>query len=276
VPLLPTLMTGVLPVTRWAGPALAETVLAGVGTGATVLTAALREPSDPMPLAPATTVSFPAGTVSGCKVGVPYGAQARWLLVPARVAGGGVAVVIVDPAADGVTLVRTHSSAGDPEYTLRLADAPVSAALGGGAVSDVYQLAIAGACCLADGAVAGALALTTAHIGTRRQFGRPLATFQAAAQHIANVYIVARTLHLATLSACWRLAEGLDAEADLAVAAYWLAEHTPAAMRACHHLHGGTGMDASYPLSRYSAVIRDLARFTGGAGYRLERLGAGW
>jgi 3-oxo-4-pregnene-20-carboxyl-CoA dehydrogenase alpha subunit len=133
---------------------------------------------------------------------------------------------------------------------------------------------VAAACCVADGALAAALALTTEHLRTRQQFGRPLATFQAAAQHIADVYVDARTLHLASLSACWRLAAGLDAGPDLDVAAYWLAEHGPAAMRTCHHLHGGTGMDVSYPLARLSALVKDLARYTGGAEYGLDRLGA--
>ena len=282
VPALATVMTGVLPVVRWGDRGLQQTLLAGVATGDTVLTAALREPSDPMPARPATTASLAggagqaggAGTVSGLKVGVPYCAEASWVLVPASVAGGGSAVVIVNPGADGVTVTRTHSSGGEPEYTLRLSAAPVTGVLADGALSDLYRLALAGACCLADGAVSAALALTTGHIGTREQFGRPLATFQAAAQHIADVYIVARTLHLATVSACWRLAEGQDAGPDLDVAAYWMTAHAPAVLRACHHLHGGTGMDASYPLPRFSALIKDLVRYTGGTGYRLDQLGA--
>ncbi len=94
-------------------------------------------------------------------------------------------------------------------------------------MQDLYQLALAGACCLADGALSAALTLTTAHIAAREQFGRPLATFQAVAQQIADVYIAARTLHLATLSACWRLATGREAAADLDVAAYWLAQRRP-------------------------------------------------
>ena len=144
----------------------------------------------------------------------------------------------------------------------------------GRVVTDLYQLAVAGACCLADGALAAALALTTAHVASRHQFGRPLAAFQAVAQQIADVYISSRTLHLATLSACWRMQAGLEAGDDLDVAAYWLAAEAPAALRTCHHLHGGIGMDVSYPLHRYSSLVRDLARFVGGTEYRLDQLGA--
>jgi alkylation response protein AidB-like acyl-CoA dehydrogenase len=278
VPALPTLLLGVLPVTRWGSRDLQQALLADVAAGGTVLTAAIREPSDPMPAAPATTASW-TGTVSGVKIGVPYAAAAARILVPASITSGGTGVVIIDPAADGVSLRRTPSSAGGPEYTLRLDDAPVTGILGtaagGQVVRDLYQLAIAGACCVVDGALSAALALTTTYIGSREQFGRPLSAFQAVSQQIADVYVVARTLHLATLSACWRLETGREAAGDLDVAAYWLAEHAPAALRTCHHLHGGIGMDVSYPLHRYSSLVKDLARFVGGADYRLDVLRPG-
>src|SRR5262249_29957744 len=153
--------------------------------------------------------AVPPGTVSGIKVGVPWAAEADWILVPARIASGGAGVVVVARSAPGVTVEPAPTAGDGPEYTLRLDEAPVSHVLAAGpdcpAVADLYQLALAGACCLADGALAGALALTTAHVASREQFGRPLATFQAVAQQIADVYIASRTLHLATLSACWRL-----------------------------------------------------------------------
>jgi alkylation response protein AidB-like acyl-CoA dehydrogenase len=182
-------------------------------------------------------------------------------------------VALVSTRAAGVELTRTPSASGAPEFTLRMDGAPIQAMLGGAdCVRDLYQLAVAGACALADGAVAGALALTRDHVATREQFGRPLAAFQAVSQQIAEVYIASRTLHLATLAACWRLDAGLDAGADLDVAGYWCAEQAPRSVRTCHHLHGGLGMDATYPLHRFSSLVADLVRHLGGAEYRLERL----
>ncbi len=182
----------------------------------------------------------------------------------------GTGVVIVDPAAPGARVTRTPGAG--PEYTLRLDHVPVEHVLGAAdTLEDLYQLAVAGACCLADGALSGALALTRDHVAARRQFGRPLATFQAVAQQIADVYIASRTLHLATLSACWLLDAGKDAAGDLGVAGYWCAEEAPRSVRTCHHLHGGTGMDTTYPLHHFSGLISDLVRYLGGAEYQLER-----
>jgi 3-oxo-4-pregnene-20-carboxyl-CoA dehydrogenase alpha subunit len=269
IPALATLALGVLPVARAVEAALRRRLLAGVATGETVLTAALREPSDPMPVRPVTAAA--AGTVSGIKTGVPYAEAARWILVPASTPGGS-AVVVVESGSAGLTCRRTHTSAGLPEYTLRLDRTPVVAVLDGCDADVLYQLAAVGACAVADGAVAAALELTTAHIRSREQFGRPLAAFQAVAQQIADVYMTARALHVATVSACWRLESGRDPGPDADVAAYWLAEYGPPALRTCHHLHGGLGMDISYPLSRYSTLITDLARLVGGAADRLDRL----
>jgi 3-oxo-4-pregnene-20-carboxyl-CoA dehydrogenase alpha subunit len=286
VPALATLVLGVLPVVRWGDRHLQQALLAGVAAGDTVLTAAVREPSGVMPARPATTATLrrTSGTVSGVKIGVPYAAAADWILVPASLDAGGTGVVVVQASAEGVSWQRTHSSSGEPEYTLRLDQAPVADLLGSApghgeegadrAAEDLYQLAVAGACSLADGALAGALALTTAHVAAREQFGRPLAAFQAVAGQVADTYIASRTLHLATLSACWRLQAGRDARSDLDVAAYWLAGQAPAALLTCHHLHGGIGMDVTYPLHRYSSLVKDLVRFVGGADYRLDRLGA--
>ncbi|HTA09865.1 MAG TPA: acyl-CoA dehydrogenase family protein [Streptosporangiaceae bacterium] len=276
IPALATLALGVLPVVRSADADLKRKLLAGVTAGETILTAAIREPSHPMPSAPATiaTIGGKTGTVSGVKVGVPYAAAASWILVPASTDTGDAMVAIVEPDADGVSCQRTRSSSGLPEYTLRLADSPIFQVLDGCSVGDLYALAAAGTCAVGDGVLAAALDLTTEYIRRREQFGRPLATFQAVAQQIADVYAAARTLHLASLSACWRLDTGRAAGHDVDVAAYWLAEHGPAALRTCHHLHGGLGMDVTYPLPRYSALMTDLVAFVGGAADRLDRLGS--
>jgi 3-oxo-4-pregnene-20-carboxyl-CoA dehydrogenase alpha subunit len=281
IPALATLALGVLPVARCGDADLRRRLLTGVASGDTILTAAIREPSDPMPRAPATRAMLSGGscTVSGVKIGVPYAAAARWILVPASIddgasTGGDPVVAVIEPDADGLSCQRTRTSSELPEYTLRLDQTPVLHALTGCAVDDLYRLAVASICAVADGALAAALDLTTQHVRDREQFGRPLATFQAVAQQIADVYATARTLHLATVSACWRLDTGRDAGRDTDVAAYWLAQYGPVALRTCHHLHGGLGMDVTYPLPRYSALMTDLVALLGGADDRLDRLGA--
>jgi len=265
LPVLPTLAMAALPIARWGTPEQQRDLLPAIGDGSRLLTAALREPSAPAPVVPATTVTA-GGTVTGIKIGVWYAEQAYRILVPVTGPDGETGVALIDPAGPGVCLRRTPSSGELPEYSVRLDAAPAAGMLGCDAAA-LHRYAIAGACALGDGLLAGALELTTAHVGTREQFGRPLAAFQAVAQQIADVYIAARTAHLSALAAAW----GPDST-DVEVAAYWFASTAPAAVRTCHHLHGGLGLDVGYPLHRYSAQVKDLVRFLGGTEHCLDRL----
>jgi len=286
VPALSTLALGVLPVARWGTAEQQRDLLAGIAEGA-VLTAAVTEPADPLPARPHTTAAAD-WRVTGVKTGVPDAERAHRMLVPARTAAGGIAVMVIDPASPGVSLEASPisagvspGSAGATSYTVRL-DGVAGQALGGNTdgrcLTDLHRFAVAGACALGDGALAGALALTAGHVRTREQFGRPLATFQAVAQQIADVYVTARTLHLAVVAACWALGSGRPAhhdlaDDDLAVAAQWLTAEAPPALRSCHHLHGGLGLAADYPLHRHTALVRDLVRLLGGSEHCVQRLG---
>jgi alkylation response protein AidB-like acyl-CoA dehydrogenase len=258
LPALATLALGVLPIAAYGTSDQHRELLAEVAHGR-VLTAALRD-------APGTGVRTNSGGLTGARVGVPYAEQAHRILVPTD-----AGTAIVDPRGAGVTLHRTPTSTGAPEYTIELAGVRPESVLEA-SPEDVDRFAVAGAAAVADGVIAGALALTADHLRARQQFGRPLATFQAVAQQVADVYVVARTVHLAAVSGAWRVDSGLDADEDLAVAAYWLAAELPKALQVCHHLHGGLGVDITYPLHRHYSHAKDLARFVGGAAYRLDRL----
>jgi 3-oxo-4-pregnene-20-carboxyl-CoA dehydrogenase alpha subunit len=286
VPALETLALGVLPVARTGTERQRRELLAAVTDGA-VLTAALHEPSVPMSTAPRTTASPGSGgwTVCGTVLGVRSAAEAYRVLVPASLGGRAFGVLLVDPNAAGVSLTPTRSSAGLPEATLRLDRVRVGrdGLLGGDdtgrVLAELHRSALVGACAVGDGVLAGALELTATHLRTREQFGRPLATFQAVAQQVADVYLASRTLHLASLAASWALdsashsvhsAPASSDPGDVEVAGYWLAEQALPALHTCQHLHGGLGMDIGYPLHRHYAWGRDLARFVGGVEHRLE------
>ena len=96
--------------------------------------------------------------------------------------------------------------------------------------------------------MAGARDLTATYIKGRTQFGRSLAEFQAVAMQIADVYIASRTLDLAAENAAWRIDQGLDvARRPRGRGVLGLPPRRRGAMRTCHHLHGGMGVDDDLP-----------------------------
>lgn len=267
-PALATLGLGLLPLLEMAGEDQQDRFLDGVAKGA-ILTAALNEPGAALPDRPATTLS--AGRLNGTKIAVPYASQASWMLVSTD-----TGIAVVSPDADGVRLTKTPNSAGGEEFAVTFSDVEVdsSAVLQDGNVQRLNQLVLAAVGAFAAGLVAGAVRLTADYVTNRHQFGRPLATFQSVSAQLADVYIASRTLALASTSVIWRLAEGRDAADDLDVLAYWLTSQAPPAMQTCHHLHGGMGMDVTYPMHRYYSSIKDVTRLLGGPAYRLDLVGA--
>lgn len=267
-PALATVGLGLVSLLDLATEAQQDRYLSGVAGGA-VLSAALNEPGQSLPERPAT--NFAEGKLNGTKIGVPYAETAKWLVVTTD-----NAVVVVSPAADGVTITKTPTSNGSDEYAVTFADVAVDAAdvLDGASAHRVNQLALAVTGAFAAGLVAGALRLTADYVATREQFGRPLSTFQTVAAQLSEVYIASRTISLLSTSALWRLSEGLDADEDLDILGYWLTSQAAPAMRLCHHLHGGMGMDITYPMDRYYSSIKDLTRLLGGPSHRLDLVGA--
>ncbi len=271
LPVWETLCVGVLTVAAAGTSEQQERLLKGVAEGATLLTPALREPGFPVNPATSVTVTDGVARLSGRKVAVSYADRAATLLVLATV-DGSPCVALVDPSAEGVTLTESHSSRGATEHTVTFTDVAVEL-LGDDAASAARALqdhSVAGICILGAGLVEGARDLTASYIAERTQFGRSLAEFQAVAMQIADVYIASRMLTLAAANVAWRVSEGLDATDDLAVAAYWLATEGPAALHICHHLHGGMGVDITYPLPDYYSWVKDLAHSLGGVDTTLD------
>ncbi|MEV4107102.1 acyl-CoA dehydrogenase family protein [Nonomuraea sp. NPDC049695] len=229
--------------------------------GATV---ALREPGR-APAEPPLTTARPVDggwALTGRKVSVPY--PGAWVLVSAD---------------EGLFLVESppttpeYTSTGEPAATIVLDGTPAERVAGPEAVAGARRLFMAAVAAQASGVLAGALELTTGYVRTRKQFGRALAEFQAVTMQIADVYIAARALDVAMWSAAWRLGEVLPADQDLALAAYHVCEAFKA-LYTCQHLHGGMGLDVTYPLHRYFAQAKHLSHLLGGADAQLDLIGA--
>lgn len=214
---------------------------------------------------PATTTAA-GGIVTGVKTGVLHADVAQTLLVATD-----CGVAVVPTATGGVDITRTTSSSGWGECTVRFDGARADRVIADATprLVDVYRALLAA---YASGLLAGAIARTAEHVSTRQQFDKPIAAFQAVGQQLADVYVVSATLDLVATAAAWELAQGRDAAVDLGTALYTVASELPATMRTMTHLHGGIGVDVTYPLHRYFSIAKDLARLAGGADRTLEVL----
>ena len=278
VPLWASLVLGGLPVARFGSAALRNELLAPMVAGDLVLTAALVEagadPSHPSTIARRTNSGW---ELTGTKTCVPAGTVAGAIVVPATTEQGETVVLVVDPTTEGITVTTLETTTGIPEAHIDFGAAKVDdgSRLGGDEVlSWLLPRATAGLCSLMAGTCRSAVALTSEYARSRQQFGRIIASFQAVGQRAADAYIDAEAVELTSRQAAWRLAEDRPADEQVAIAKFWAAEGGQRVVHAAQHLHGGVGVDRSYPLHRYFLAAKQLELTLGGATPSLVRLGA--
>lgn len=206
---------------------------------------------------------------------VPLGAVAQQALLAAEADDGSVRLVWLDlrQAAVGRVEGRSqhHQQVADLVVTgLRLADAAV---LPAAATRWVEQRAIACAAALQLGVTQEQLRRTVAYVSERRQFDRVIGSFQMVAGQMADGYIATEALR----SLLWQLAFRLDAGRDAQAQAYATrAQANDLGHRAGHmaqHVHGGIGVDLTYPIHRFLYWSRAIGTALGGTEHHLAQLG---
>ncbi|WP_407651393.1 acyl-CoA dehydrogenase family protein [Actinoplanes sandaracinus] len=172
------------------------------------------------------------------------------------------AALVLVPGPDGVRLasrssVQAQEVSGSPGAGLVACDAD-------GPMIDAAawlrtRLTI-GTCALQLGITERALEMTAAYARERIQFGRPIGSFQAVSQRLADAWIDVEALRLALWQAVYR-----PEPAEVATAGFWVAEAGHRVLHAAVHVHGGVGIDMDHPLHRYFLAAEHHEFSLGGA-----------
>ena len=270
MPLLPTGLAS-LAIDQFGSDEQRKTWLPGVCDGSTVLSVAVQEFQNDQPTRPDTR--FADGAVTGTKIVVEFATQAARLVVTAST-DDGAGLFLVDPSGPGVTMTAGESTRGEPVHQIDFDGAAAEPLAGDDAVRWLHQRALALLCATQLGVTEAALKLTAEYTSTREQFGRPIATFQAVTQRLADQYINVGGIRLTTLASLWELANGRDASEDLHIAKYWASTRATQVAHATQHCHGGTGVSVDYPLHRYTLWNKHLGNSLGGGNQQMRHLGA--
>jgi acyl-CoA dehydrogenase len=277
VPYLPSVAVGAAAIgyfgtdaqrSQWGSPAAA---------GALVLGLALTEDLVDSPASPATR-AVRAGdgwALTGAKAVVVAGAIADAFLVPAST-DEGLAIFIVPAGSDGLVATQETYVDGDTLVSLELADVVVGDDQRFGDADVLHWMharTTIGTCALQLGVLERALELTADYARSREQFGRPIGSFQAVAQRLADAAIDVDAVRLTLWEAAWRTAEGLSGPAWM-VAKFWAADAGHRVAHTAVHVHGGAGIDVDVATHRYFLAAKRNEFLLGGATSQLRALGA--
>jgi alkylation response protein AidB-like acyl-CoA dehydrogenase len=192
---------------------------------------------------------------------VPAGAHATAFIVSARTGGAdsdpsGVALFLVAADAPGVTVRGYPTQDGASAADLQLDGAAATLLIGAGAAYPALERAvdtgIAALCAEAVGAMDKLVVVTVEYMNTRKQFGVPIASFQALRHRMADVKMQLELARSMSFFATLKLEEAPAARRRaLAQAKLQLGQSMRFVGQQCIQLHGGIGVTDEYVAGHY-------------------------
>ncbi|MBV8928154.1 MAG: acyl-CoA/acyl-ACP dehydrogenase [Mycobacteriaceae bacterium] len=249
---------------QWAVPAV---------NGEKILTIALEGEMGQGPVQ--ATASGDGYRLTGTRTQVGYAPVADAFLVPAETDSGTVVFLVAAdfPGVSVTTLDTTgHGCVGHLELQGAEVDAG-NALAGDDVVGWLTTRQTLGQTAFQLGVLERALELTAEYAREREQFDRPIGSFQAVAQRLADGYIDVKGLRLTLTQAVWRVSEDLPADIDVSSAAFWAADAGHRVAHTTVHVHGGVGIDLDHPVHRYFLAAKQTEFAVGGATGQLRRIG---
>ena len=284
-PYLPTALVGAGILVRAGSPAQQE-LLAGVAAGSIRLALAQEEPDSRWRLESVATRAVRAGgswELNGRKAMVADGAGADYLMVSARTASG-LSLFLVPGVSERLTRTAlvTHDGAGVAEIALDGVRLPADALIGseGGALALVEaarEVAIAGLCAEAVGAMDALLALTLSYVKTRKQFGVPIGSFQALQHRMADMLLHAELARSMSYLASAKLAvpDAGERRRALSAAKFLIGRSARLIGQEAVQMHGGMGVTDELATSHYFKRLTLINARCGDRAHHLEEFAAG-
>jgi 3-oxocholest-4-en-26-oyl-CoA dehydrogenase beta subunit len=277
VPAYATLLLGADTIARHGSPEQQRRFLPRVIDATCILSAALHEPGRSDITSPVTTArrDGPNWRLDGVKELVPAAQLADTVLIPAAADNGEVSLFLLGTDATGVDIRPAQTTARQPHADVFLDGAKVSEHDRLDApIESLHTRALVGLCAIQLGVSERALRMAAEYTSGREQFGRPIGSFQAVQQRMADAFIDVEAIRWTTWHAAWLIAQGRPADRAARIAKFWAAEAGSRVAATTQHVHGGIGIDTSYPLHRYFLWAKQNELSLGSASQQLAHLGS--
>ncbi len=248
-------------------------LLPGLASGATIGTVAPFAPSDLR-----AVVANGGWKLAGEKAHVPDAASADSIVVTATTTDGELGAFVVARDVPGLAITSTPTIDGTRKFAMiTLTDAPARRLGPGdatGAIAEtVDRLGIA-AVVDGVGAASRALEMAIEYAKDRRQFGRPIGSFQAVQHLCADMLRAVELARAGAYYACWAADAADPAERHRAatIAQAFAADELYTVGASLIQVHGGIGFTWEHDAHLYYKRLLTLKELAGGSPGQLDEL----
>ncbi|PIW40022.1 MAG: acyl-CoA dehydrogenase [Chloroflexi bacterium CG15_BIG_FIL_POST_REV_8_21_14_020_46_15] len=233
-PFFSTVVLGALPILNAGREEQKEQYLPMIDSGKAIFSLALMEPEleyGPKAIAVEATPDGDAYIINGSKLFVPYANVADYLLCVSRTSKReeGITIFIVDAKSPGVKYTVLKTMAHDKLCEVLFDHVPAAKGnilgqlnQGWNEIQKTVERAGVAKCCELVGNFQWVLEDTIAYAKERKQFDRPIGSFQVIQHYCADMATYVEGARLSAYQAAWMLSEGLPCTKEIAVAKSWI------------------------------------------------------
>jgi len=287
-PYLPTAVVASALIAAAGSARQRDVLLGGIAEGSLRVALAALEPQARFDLWDVRTTATAQGdgfVLAGQKSVVTGGGSAGTLIVSARSAGAqtdkaGISLFLVDAGAPGVSVRDFPTIDGMRAAEVALDGVVVGAEAllgrlgeGYGILEPAVDRGIAALCAEAVGAMSKLLDITAEYLRTRKQFGKPIGSFQALQHRAADMLVALEQSRSAALMAAAKVDADDAAERRAAVSAAKaiIGRAGRAVGQAAVQLHGGMGMTDELAVGYYFKRLTCIDMTWGNSEHHVER-----
>jgi alkylation response protein AidB-like acyl-CoA dehydrogenase len=216
--------------------------------------------------------------INGAKLFVPDAHIADYLLCVAKTRPrSGVTMFLLDAKNPRIKYTLLKTIAGDKLCEVVSDHTAVPKAnilgrlnLGWNAVQKIIQRAAVGKCCEMVGNIQRVLEMTVDYAKERKQFDRPIGSFQVIQHYCADMATDVDSARFSTYQAAWMLSEGLPCTKEVAIAKAWVGEASQRVFALAHQIHGAIGVTIEHDLHYYTRRAKAAELAFGDANFYRE------
>ncbi len=282
-PYFSTVVLGGLPILDIGSEEQKDEYLPKIASGEAIFTLALTEPSASYDADGIETKAEAKGDnyiINGTKLFVADAHIADYMLVAARTgakAEDGITLFIVEGKSPGISHKVLKTIANDKlcEVVFKGVKVPRENILGElnkgwPEVKKIIQRAAVAKCCEMVGCIQQALDMTVDYAKERKQYDRPIGSFQVIQHYCADMATDVDGTRLSTYQAAWRLSQGLPCAREVAIAKAWAGEACQRVMALAHQIHGAIGVTIDHDLQYYTRRAKAAEVSFGDASFHRE------
>jgi alkylation response protein AidB-like acyl-CoA dehydrogenase len=266
-PFFSSVVLGGLPILDIGTEEQKQAYLPKIASGESIFTLALIEADGTCTADSIATKAAASGNdyiINGTKVFVPDANVADYMLYVARTREkgkpeDGITVFVVDAKSPGIsnTVLKTMANDKLCEVVFDQVKVPKENILGKldegwSEVQKIIERAAVAKCCEMVGCIQKALEMTVDYAKDRKQYGRPIGSFQVIQHYCADMATDVDGTRLSTYQAVWMMSEGLPCTEKVAIAKAWAGEACGRVMALAHQIHGAIGCTIDHDLQFYT------------------------